>query len=159
MTAEVPRAQYTSNGSRTTLSRFAESADRTLGRLLSMLGQPDRSTLVVERIPDGVHFDDMPGRDEPFLQAAGTAEAMTIEWGRRRDDGSWSVATLGREGDSSDAPDVAIAFNADGVSLVHEHEMFDADEAAGVFKHFVRTGIPPAQYQLRELSLASEQKP
>lgn len=141
------------SGSRTTLRRVAASAERSLRRLVSLMGE-DQSTLCVWQMPDGAYLPDLDRTKWPsvFLQAAGTADAMTIEWRRLDQDGVERLYTVGREGRRQGGPTIAIEF-LDGTTLVYPDEVFTADEAGEIFVHYLHALTVPGQYTLREFDL------
>ena len=126
-----------SDGSITTLGSDLAGADRTVGRLVALLGEPDYDYVVLQRIPEGVHFYDFTGKDVPFLHAAGTAETMIIEWGRYGDGGEWKLSTLFHRAPSDSG-------QAGGEAR------FRSDEAAEIFRTYLRTEAPPTGYGLRD---------
>lgn len=146
-----------SSGSRTTLDRIPDHAARTLSNVLHHFGKPGWSSITIQPMPDGSTFVRDDGPPPPMLQAAGTAEAMTIEWGRFDSRGVWQVSVLGRGDARPSEPTKTISWNdGAGSSRVFEDEVFDADEATDVFLQFVRALEPPSTYALRELDLSSK---
>ena len=156
MTDRISPFAYTlSSGSRTTLNRLRSGAERTIRNLLRLLGEPGRSTVSLWPMPEGVHLFDIKGTSRSFVQTAGTAEAMTIEWGRYDADGNWHVSTLGHGGDRPAAPDVAISYyDGKHEKWIYPDETFDAAEAADVFIHYLDTETVPEKYVLREYDLS-----
>jgi hypothetical protein len=157
MTAKHPTFVYEINGtSIANLVAAPRSYDHTLRRLLSLMRQPDRSTFTLSRLPEGQSVHDVTKQTLPstFLQAAGTAEAMTIEWRRRDDDGVERLYTLGHENSHTGEPGTTIdLFGGARNTKVFADEVFPADEAGDVFFHYFQTGTVPDAYGLRELNL------
>ena len=152
----IPQFAYThSDGSSTTLLRIRSGAERTIRNLLRLLGEPWRSTVSLWPVPEDVDFFAIKNPSRSFVQAAGSAEAMTIEWGHFDDNGDWHVATLGHGGPRSGEPDVEISFyDGKQQKLVYPDEVFDAAEAAETFIHYLDGEAVPDRYVLREYDLA-----
>ncbi|MEO6955986.1 MAG: hypothetical protein ABI137_04515 [Antricoccus sp.] len=150
----LPFAYTLSSGSRTTLDRDLAGASFVARRLVQLLGRPDRSTVSLWRIPEGLVLFDIDRNAWPnvFLQAAGTSEAMTIEWRRLDDDGVLRIYTLGRGGPQSGQLEVTVAF-AGGSTDIYPAEVFTADEAGDILVHYLQTESVPEMYTLREFDL------
>lgn len=132
------------------------SYEDNLRRLVSLVGGPDRSTLSFSQLPDGQSIWEVTRETLPslFLQAAGTAEAMTIEWRRVDQDGVERLYTVGHGGQRHGEPTVAIEFLRETArALVYPDEVFTADEAGEIFVHYFHTLAVPGQYTLREVDL------
>jgi hypothetical protein len=157
MTASTPQFVYEVNGSSiSNLVDAPRSYEHTLRRLLSLMREPDRSTFSLAQLPEGQTIHDVTRETFPstFLQAAGTADAMTIEWRRRDDDGIERLYTLGREDTHTGEPDTAIEFFGGTRSTsVYADEVFATDEAGDVFFHYFQTSAVPPSYALREFDL------
>ncbi|WP_146185189.1 hypothetical protein [Microbacterium sp. HMWF026] len=129
---------------------------RRLARVISLLDGSERSIFIFARVPDGVHFYQhlKNGGSSTFLQAAGTAEAMTIECRRLDDDGEERLYVLGHGGPRSGEPTVRIEFN-DGQNhtLVYPDEVFDFSEAGDIFFSYFETERVPDGYALRLFDL------
>lgn len=90
MSNDKPTFVYEINGaSFANLINGPRSYEDNLQRMVSLLGKSGRSTFSLSRLPDGQDIWDVTRESLPsvFLQAAGTAEAMTIEWRRMEQDG------------------------------------------------------------------------
>lgn len=86
-----------------------------------------------------------------YLQAAGTSEAMTIEFCRPGGDdlGLVSVrSVVARPQTGHDLPDVEIVLPR-STERITRHEVFTADEAAELFEKFYRTDMISDGYTLR----------
>lgn len=91
-----------------------------------------------------------------FLQAAGTADAMTIEWRRVEEDGAERLYAVGHGGPRDGEPPVTIDFlEGTARALVYPDEVFAADEAGEMFVHYLHTLTVRDRYTLRELNLAT----
>ncbi|WP_295839724.1 hypothetical protein [uncultured Microbacterium sp.] len=147
---------YETAGSRSQFRTFGRDPRQRLMHILSLLGGPERSTFFFARVPDGVHFFQhlKNGGSSIFLQAAGTAETMTIECRRLDDDGGERLYVLGHGGPRSAEPTVRIEFN-DGQNhtLVYPDEVFDASEAGEIFFSYFQTERVPDKYALRLFDL------
>lgn len=87
----------------------------------------------------------------PYMQAAGTAEAMVVEFCGPGDAdlGAFSVrSVVGRPHTGRELPDVEIELPR-SVEWVARHEVFTADEAAELFEAFYRTDTIDDGYTLR----------
>lgn len=107
------------------------------------------------RAPEGSDLlDDIPLSDE-YVQAAGSADALTLEVRVLSEDGLAHQFVIGKpDGRSEGEPSEVIRWD-DGrhSSVVHRHEVFSAEEAAEVFYAYFLTDAVPEQYTLRELDL------
>jgi hypothetical protein len=126
-------------GKRVDRERFAGPLRRHDGR--------QRWGLVLLPLPDDLDYDEMIAAGQRFteyLQAAGSAEALTIEirkpggaqWGCR-----WVRYVVG-------PLDVTIELS-DSTLQVSAAEVFDAEEAADLFMAYHRSGDIPDGYSLR----------
>ena len=124
-----------------------------LGPLRALNGA-ERWNIVFYALPPGKSYEDIAG--EPtleYLQAAGKADAMTIEirkpggeqWGA-----DWVRYVVGHPHDGNPPLDVPIDF-PNSTQTVSAAEIFDAEEAAQLFMSYHRTGDIPAEYILRPI--------
>lgn len=103
-------------------------------------------------LPEGKTFEEV--RDQPteqFIQAAGRADAMTVEIrkpGGERWGAKWVRYTIGHPHDGDLPLDVAIPL-PNGDQMINAAEVFDAEEAGELFMSYHRTGDIPAGYTLR----------
>lgn len=88
-----------------------------------------------------------------FLQAAGTKDRMTLEWKTNRD-GAFRQYALGHGGPREGEPRETVEFNhgETGV-MVFPDELFEHEEAARIFVHYLQHDAPPAEYVFRDLGL------
>lgn len=110
-----------------------------IGRHLSRMDGADPWALVLTARPPAGMPDDHS--TSLYLQAAGTAEAMVVEFCRPggADLGAVSVrSVVGRPHAGRDRPDVEIVLPRATVRIAR-HEVFTADEAAELFEAFYRT--------------------
>jgi len=152
-----PYAYNLPDGSSTTFNRLASPAEKTARRLVSRMGST-QPTLCVWRLPDGADLFDLDDDEWPktFLQAAGTAEAMTIEWRRLDDDGEERLYVVGHGGLRQGEPNTPVDVNYGGdVIKIHPDEVFDADEAGDILVTYLHTERVPDKYALRLLNLGT----
>jgi hypothetical protein len=157
MSNDKPLFVYEINGaSIANLINGPRSYEDNLQRMVSLLGKSGRSTFALSRLPDGKDIWDVTRESLPsvFLQAAGTADAMTIEWRRIEQDGTERLYTVGHDGPRDGEPPVTIDFlGGTACALVYPDEVFTEDEAGEIFVHYFHTLTVPDHYALRELSL------
>ncbi|WP_295852375.1 hypothetical protein [uncultured Microbacterium sp.] len=157
MTDDEPTFVYEINGaSFANLINGPRSYEDNLRRMVSLLGKSNRSTFSLSKLPDGQDIWDVTPESLPsvFLQAAGTADAMTIEWRRVEDDGTERLYTVGHGGSRDSEPPVTIDFpEGTGRALVYPDEVFTADEAGEIFVHHFLTLTIPDRYALRKRDL------
>jgi hypothetical protein len=132
--------------------RVGLSRARDAGRFLDYLGGFDGTD--VWALILGVRLAPAFANDQAavrYLQAAGTAEAMTVEIRRPggREWGAVSVrSVIGRPHFEPAALTVAVELPR-STQMVSTYETFGAEEAAALFDHFYRTDDIPAHYALR----------
>lgn len=137
------------------VSQIGSAVDRE--RFASPLRRRDghqRWGLGLFPLPPNQSYDDMLATDQDFteyLQAAGTATALTIE--QRKPGGAeygcqWVRYVVGHHSDGDLSPIQAI--DVCGNTLhVTAAEVFGAEEAADLFHSYLRTGDLPQGYALR----------
>jgi hypothetical protein len=138
----------------TTSYRLGLSRARHTGRFLEKLSSFDGTdvwALILETsAPPSAGDDPATVR---YLQAAGSAETMTVEI-RRPDGGEWGAvsvrSTIGHPHDGPPTQTVAIELPR-STQIVSGAEVFRAEEAADLFDHFYRSGDIPAQYTVRPI--------
>ncbi|MXP24279.1 hypothetical protein GIY30_23430 [Gordonia sp. HNM0687] len=145
--------QEFSDGRRVTMG--PDTLPRFLKTPLTVLDGGDRNHLILSRLVRQEWFDDLSEqeRDESlsaFLQAGGSAEAMTLELRRKESDGSYRQYTLGR-GEGSESGSTVEIKVGDHTYRVTPDEVFTAEDAGEVFVHYFRHGDVPAGLSLREL--------
>ena len=108
--------------------------------------------LLLYALPDGKTFEEVRNQvTEQYIQAAGRADAMTVETrkpGGQRWGADWVRYTVGRQHPGDQPLDVAITL-PHGDEMISRAEVFDANEAAQLFTHYHRTGDIPDGYVLR----------
>lgn len=103
-------------------------------------------------LPEGKGFEEVRNQaTEQYIQAAGSAEAMTVEirkpggaqWGA-----DWVRYVIGHPHEGTPPLDVAIPLPR-GDQMISRPEVFDAEEAAKIFMSYHTTGDIPPGYVLR----------
>lgn len=77
---------------------------------------------------------ELPEHLENYLQAAGSAEAMTLELRETHEDGTYSHWVLGRE-EPTGEPSETITWDGHEIR-VHPEEVWTADQAAALFEQY-----------------------
>ncbi|WP_431071494.1 hypothetical protein [Microbacterium phyllosphaerae] len=90
-----------------------------------------------------------------FMQAAGSAEAMTVEVRLPGPDGEHHLYTVGRP-ESAHGTTTLIPMSDTRAVRVFSNEVFTAEEAAAVFYMFYLTEAVSQPYVLRELDLTQD---
>ncbi|WP_402845497.1 hypothetical protein [Microbacterium sp. GXS0129] len=123
-------------------------ADHIL-RMLQLLDGQERTAYSIWRIPAGE--TDPMAVGETFIQAGGSAQAMTVEARVMTSDGTARLFTVGRQ-EPVKGPPTTIWINDRAQVTVSSNEVFTAEEAAVVFLTFYLTDTVAQPYQLRELN-------
>lgn len=120
---------------------------------LRRLNGDDQWALGLAPIPPGATYGEMLQSGQlstEYIQAAGTAEAMTVEIrkpGGREWGAAWVRYTIGHPHTGTETFDVPIRL-AHGVKMISRSQVFDADEAAQLFMSYYTTGDIPDGYEL-----------
>lgn len=96
----------------------------------------------------------VPANDS-FMQAAGSADAMTVEARLPGPDGETHLYTVGRP-EPADGTTTLIPISDDRAVRVFSNEVFTADEAAVIFYTYYLTDAAAQPYVLRRLDLSHE---
>ncbi len=129
---------------------FRSEEELIRAQLHALDGQSEYS-YILWRMPEGARLGDVfPDKEARlFLQCAGSASAMTIEWSRPTE-GAPELLVLGHQAGS----ERWTTLPWDGTeSRVKENELFHADEACDIFVTYLRADTPPTQYSLRNVEL------
>ena len=127
------------------------------GMFLQQLRRFDGSdvwAMILSPLPSGSRSRPLSERASAateYLQAAGRADAMTMEIRKRggQDWGaSWVRYVIGHPHRGPAVLDVAITLPR-STEMIARSEVFDADEAATLFDAYYQTGNVPAEYTLR----------
>jgi len=105
----------------------------------------DPSSIIGYRVP----------ANDSFMQAAGSADAMTVEVRLPGPDGESHLYTVGRP-EPADGTTTLIPISDDRAVRVFSNEVFTADEAAVIFYTYYLTDTVSQPYVLRELDLSHE---
>ncbi|WP_292717482.1 hypothetical protein [Microbacterium sp. 13-71-7] len=122
--------------------------------LRTILNQADgkrRFTYSIWRMTDP---DDLRADVGDYIQAGGSAEALSIELGYPGPDGAQRLCTLGHP-DQPVEPTTTVPISTDRAVRVFANEVFTADEAAVIFDEYYRTGRVSGILTRRELDLAA----
>lgn len=133
----------------------SESPEAQIRKSLYLLDGSRRFSLILWAIPHGVSFNRVDLRNEPkeYIQAAGSRDRMTVE-ARRIEQDETRQYVVGLEAPSSEGELQAEVIQWDGSeTLVHQSEVFNADQAADVFISYYATGWIPKRCTLRMLHL------
>lgn len=108
--------------------------------------------LLLYPLPEGKRFEEVRNQaTEQYIQAAGRAEAMTVEI-RKPGGAQWGAESvryvIGHPHDGSPPLDVAVPL-PNGDQMISGPEVFDAEEAAKLFMQYHRTSDIPSGYVLR----------
>jgi len=125
-------------------------------RLLAGLDGSDRYSLVLWRLPAGRQLDeaDPDSKAREYIQAAGSADRMTVEVRRLTSHGPEQFV-VGRTAPSSPS-DPLIELRWSGYTTqVYPSEVFDATEATDLFDSYRATDWIPSKYSLRRLDVGS----
>lgn len=160
MTTYGPFAETTPRGQTGWIDERRRPISEHVRAVLGKLDGTSRFTYTVWRgsNPESIvvtHGDDA----ETFIQAAGSAEAMTVEVRLRGEDGDHHLYTIGRKQTAGAGTDetVLVPIGPDRSVRVLLREIFTADEAAEIFAAFTRTDTVPEVYARRELDLSVAQ--
>ena len=124
-------------------------ADRLL-RMLQLMDGHERTAYSIWRLPEGETDPTVVG--ETFIQAAGSAQAMTVEARVMTSDGTAHLFTVGRQ-EPVEGPPTTIWINDHAEVTVSSNELFTAEEAAVIFLTFYLTDSVSQPYRLREFDL------
>lgn len=134
--------------------------DLTLYRFLTPLQAFDgsrRYARSISKLPRPGWSDDF-SEDEVntgrFLQAAGSANAMTVEVSTGEKGGGLDLYTVGRaDNDKSTSPPTVPIHFGDNVVMVYPNEVFKAQEAADIFYFYYLNDSVPEEYSLRKFGV------
>lgn len=136
-----------------------DSIENQLKRLLNLLNGTKRWAFSLSPVPFGLDLAHAPQAKllaAPYLRAAGTAHAMTLEYAHYEDSSRVREA-VGRSTPELPTPTVPITFS------LHRHiafaeEVFTAEQALPIFMYFFRKqAVIPEEYHLRRLPAKSSQ--
>lgn len=147
--AAPTHAMIYTGGSATTMS--AAGPLQFLGPLRAFDGVQNWYLLFYP-LPEGKTFEEVRHQvTEQYIQAAGSADAMTVEI-RKLGGGEWGAKwvryTVGHEHVGEQRLDVAIPL-PNGNQMISRAEVFDAEEAGTLFMAYQRAGDVPPGYALR----------
>ncbi|MCX2966381.1 hypothetical protein [Gordonia aquimaris] len=141
----------------TTVTMDSGMPARFVTHPLTRLNGGTKKHIILSRLVRQEWLDDLSEheRDESlssFLQAGGSADAMTLEVRRKEADGTYGQYVLGRGevADAAGGADVEIAVGEHSYRVA-QNEVFTAEAAGTVFLHYLRHNEVPAGMSLREL--------
>lgn len=124
--------------------------------LLSKLDGVEKLTYMIWRATDpGKGFVTPADVGDSFMQAAGSADRMTVEARLPGPDGEHHLYTVGRA-EPATGGTTLIPISDDRAVRVFSNEVFTADEAAVIFYTYYLTDSVSQPYVLRELDLTQE---
>jgi hypothetical protein len=157
MTLYGPFAETTPSGQTGWVDERRRTATERAARMLTTLDGVERLTYSVWR---GTRPESIVVRSsdvgESFVQAAGSAEAMTVEVRLPGPDGRGHLHTVGKQAPVSE-DSVLIPTSAERAVRVFSNEVFTADEAADVFAQYIDSGAVGEPFTLRERDLSVAQ--
>ncbi|WP_327637818.1 hypothetical protein OHB24_05285 [Kribbella sp. NBC_00482] len=122
---------------------------------LALLDGVDRYSLSLWRLPTDVPFDrvDLAAWPQQYVQAAGSADGMTVEVRRPGEPGRRHFV-VGRAVADNSGPAAEVVIPWDGCEArVYSYEVLSAAEAAEVFVQYYDNGQVPDTLRLRPLPL------
>ncbi|MEV7608030.1 hypothetical protein AB0N61_00955 [Microbacterium sp. NPDC089320] len=156
MTLYGPFVQAASDGRMGWLTDEFRPIPDQIRRTLDWLDARTDYTYSIWRGADPTAIDGyLKPANDSFIQAAGSADAMTVEVGFPGSDGEHHLYTVGRP-EVVDGTTTLIPMSDDRAVRVFTNEIFTADEAAAIFHMFYLSEVVSAPYVLRELDLAQE---
>lgn len=127
-----------------------------LRMMLGHLDGEENLTYVIWRAPNPErHFVRHSDIGDTFIQAAGSASAMTVEVKQLGEDGKAHLYTVGKPQPTGDTT-VLVPINRERAVRIFENELFTADEAAEIFTAFHGADRVPDSFSLRELDLSTD---
>jgi hypothetical protein len=149
----------------THIYEFSDGTTMTLGpnddtslltHPLTVLDGDDENHIILSRMvrqawPDDLSPDEREASLSAFLQAGGSAAAMTLEVRRRESDGTYRQFIVGRPvGEAVQEPTISIQVGEHSYTVASS-ESFTADEAGEVVVFYYRNNSVPEGFTLREL--------
>lgn len=131
------------------------SPREVIGERLALLDGVVRCSLSLWRLPESVPFDrvDLAAWPQEYVQAAGSADGMTVEVRRLGEPGRRHYV-VGRAVRDASGPPLEVVIPWNGFEArVYSSEVFSAAEAAEVFAQYYDTGQVPDTLRLRALPL------
>ena len=124
-----------------------------ISRTLHRFDGTEAFALLLGKLPPGKRLDDVSPDKEAneYIQCAGSADRMTCEV-RRSNGGKYEHFVVGHAPNGDPLGNEETIDWDDVKTVVASNEVFSADEAAGLFLSYYRTGWVPSRYVLRRLS-------
>lgn len=150
-------AQTTPGGSTRYLLSQPGTVPEQLGSTLRGMNGAERTTYVIWPSENPVTAIVTPQNGgDSFMQAAGSADAMTIEVRILGSDGRWHLYTVGRQ-EPNNGETLLVPLNDTRQIRIFTNEAFTADEAVDIFSTYYLTNTVSQSYQLRQLDLSHDQ--
>ncbi|MGL6234054.1 MAG: hypothetical protein ACRC20_01785 [Segniliparus sp.] len=102
----------------------------------------------IYRVPVGTEYDEFPHTEE-WIQAAGTAQSLTVEVKKRDEDGVCRLYTIGRlnaAAEPSESETITVGRNT---TKVRPAEVLTAQDAVDLFQHYHAHNTVPEEWHLR----------
>ena len=148
-----PFAETTPTGQSGWIDETREPAIERVKTMLNSLDASTRFTYSIWRGDDPYSIVATHRQyNDAFIQAAGSAQAMTVEIRISGEDENMHLYVVGRAGQDSQKRR-AIPMSTEHEVQVFEHEVFTAEEAVSIFWEFYGNETAPASYELRELKV------
>ena len=156
MTLYGPFAETTPRGMTGWISDRRRPIPDHLRMMLGHLDGQEKFTYVIWRAPnpESIIVTPQDGGDG-FIQAAGSADQMTVEVRLPAPDGETHLYTVGRP-EPADGTTMLIPISQTRAVRVFSSEVVTADEAAVIFYTYYLTDAVAQPYVLRELDLSQE---
>lgn len=156
MTLYGPFVQAANDGRIGWLADEQLTIPERLQRTLEWLDARKDYTYSIWRGADPTRIDGyLEPANDSFMQAAGSADAMTVEVRFDGPDGDSRLYTVGMS-EPADGTTTLIPMSDDRAVRVFSNEVFTAEEAAAVFYMFYLTEAVSQPYVLRKLDLAQD---
>ncbi len=156
MTVYGPYAERTPRGQEGWIDEAFRTAAEHLRLMLGSVDGEEKFTYIIWRGDDPTSIVGFANEtSDSFMQAAGSADEMTVEVRLPGPDGESHLYTVGRS-EPADGTTTLIPISADRAVRVFSNEVFTADEAALIFYTYYLTDTVAQPYVLRELDLSHE---
>jgi hypothetical protein len=139
-------ARWLSDESAKTVQQLKINLD-SLGSVDDEFGTKDLA-FSIYRVPAGTPYDEFPHTEE-WIQAAGTAQRLTVEVKKRDADGVCRLYTVGRPGAAAEPSESETITVGENTTKVRPAEVLNAHDAIGLFQHYHQHHAIPEGWHLR----------